>query len=300
MLAAASLAAALALAQASDSARAAAAAEKAAQAAQAAAEAAARAAAAAEKAAQGSGARPSEAAPAAPGASPWSGAAGAGFISLTGNSRAALFVASGAVERKSEGWILGGRASGSSGRFRPAGGTALETSALAAAVAARLDRRFTPSTSAYALGIAETDHVKSVEARYGLEVGTGIAWVDSVAGDRRVLLRTDLGVRVQQESRFQYYPAPASLPSALLVAPRFGAAFQYRPGKDVMLAQDIEVLPDVKGESRVLANAVTRVASRIMDGIQLGVSFSLAHDSAPAPGRVPTDTVLATTVEVLF
>jgi hypothetical protein len=309
MPAVAPLAAALILAQASDAARTAAAAEKAAQAAQAAAEAAARAAAAAERAAQGAAARAPEAAPpAAPAArpSPWSGSAAAGFTSLTGNGRALLFTASAAAERKTEGWIAGARTSGAFGQARPAGGTGLETSALAAALAARIDRRFTPATSAYALGAVETDHVKSVEARYGLELGTGVAWLDSASGDRSLFLRTDLGVRVQDESRFRYYPTSVagSLPGEVMVAPRFAVAFRWRPGKEMLLSQEAEVLPDVKGRSggpsRVMARSVTRVAARLLEGFHLGVGFTVEHDSAPAPGKVPTDTLLATTLEALF
>jgi hypothetical protein len=305
MIAAASAAVALLLGQAApggDAARAAAAAEKAAEAARAAAEAAARAAAAAEKAVQG-GDRPAEAPAGVPGAAEaaWSGSAGAGLVAVNGNARAAILGASASAERRSETWILGGRAWGAWGQSRPAAGGPDETSALAGGGLLRADRRFGPAASAYALFAGETDHVKSVELRAGGEVGASAVFVDwRGSGDRSLSARADLGVRVQRETRFQYYPAPASLEAVLLVAPRLAAVLRYQAGKEVLLAEELEVLPNVRGEARTLVASVTRLTSRLGGPLGMGVSFQVTQDTRPAPGKRQVDSLLQATVDVVF
>ncbi|MBI5070922.1 MAG: DUF481 domain-containing protein [Deltaproteobacteria bacterium] len=307
MTAVAAVACALALAQApaaDPASRAAAAAEKAAAAAQTAAEAAARAAAAAEKALE----RPAAAAPAAPAAAPapapaaWAGTAGLGLISLTGNSSSVVFNGAATVERKGPLWIHAGKASAAYGQTRTPSTGVHETTALAAGAFLRSDRRFTPSTSAYLLAGVETDHVKSVEVRYSGELGTAIAWIDSAEGERKTFLRTDLGLRIAEEKRFRYYPVGQGLhlPEAVIVAPRAAVAFKHALSKDVSFTDDLEVLPSVWGGSRVLVNNAARVAARLTATFQLGVTFALTHDSAPAAGRKQTDTALGVSVEYGF
>ncbi len=309
MTAAAAVALALALAQApavDPATRAAAAAEKAAAAAQAAAEAAARSAAAVEKALERSGAAapaaPASAAPAAPPAAAWSGTAGLGLISLTGNSSSTVFSGAAAVERKGPAWIHAAKAAGAYGQTRSSTTHLTETTALSASAFLRSDRRFTPATSGYLLVGIETDHVRSVEARYSGEVGTAIAWIDSAQGDRKTFLRTDLGLRIAEEKRFRYYPVSQGLhlPETVIVAPRAAISFKYALSKDVAFSEDVEVLPSVWGGSRVLVNNASRVSARLAGAFQLGVTFALTHDSAPAASKKPTDTTLGVSVEYGF
>lgn len=281
--------------------RAAVAAERAAEAAQKAAEAAATSA-AAPKAAAPAGA-PAAAAPPPP--SKWSGTLGVGLISLTGNSRSVTFNASGAAERKSEGWILGLKGNAVYGQTRPPDGSPTQTVAQAAGFQGRMDRRFHERYSGYLLGALETDHVKSVEIRYTGEAGASITWVDA-AGDAgwKTLLRTDLGFRWAQENRFYYYvPAGKTfehLDTVTLYAPRFGLAFKYALNKDVLFTEDAEILPNVVGAGRVVVNSVAKLSSRLTESLSFGASFQVNHDSKPAAGKVDTDTLLGLTVEVLL
>lgn len=301
----ASLLAAQADAGPSDAARAAAAAEKAAQAAQVAAEAAQK---AAETAARLAGAEPAKAqAPAAaPAAAPkpsWTGTVGLGLVSLTGNSRSVTFTTNAAAERKAEDWILGAKLLAAYGENRPASGQATETVAEMAALQLRADRRFGPRYTAYLLGAVATDHVKSVELRSSGEAGATIVWVDAKgASGWSTTLRTDLGFRISEERRYQYYPTPSALspPAVMLYAPRAGLAFAYAMSKDVLLTEDAEVMPNVHGESRVLVNSLTKMSVRLSRTLAFGAGFTVTHDSAPAAGKVPTDTQLALTLDVLL
>jgi putative salt-induced outer membrane protein YdiY len=287
--------------------RAAAAAEKAAQAAAVAAEAALKAAEAAARISAVLPARfevpapPAPPAASAPKAAAWSGTVGLGFISLTGNARTVTFNTTGAAERKTERWIAGAKLYGSYGQNRPADSSDYETVALAAGGALRLDRRFGERYSAYVLGGADMDHVKSVELRSTGEMGASVTWVDA-GGDSgwKTTLRSDLGFRVAHERRFQYYPVDLALPDETLYAPRAGLAFKYAISKDVLFTEDAEVLPNVVGDSRVLVNSISKIATRLSRALAFGVAFTVNHDSAPAPAKVETDTALALTLDVLL
>jgi putative salt-induced outer membrane protein YdiY len=291
-------------------ARAAAAAEKAAQAAAVAAEAAVRAAEAARSSLALVPARlevpapPPAAAPAAaPGApaSSWTSTVGLGFISLTGNSRTVTFSANAVAERKSAGWIMAAKAYGTYGQNRPAGEDGTETVAQAAGLQLRLDRRFGERMSTYALAAGDTDHVKSVRVRSTGELGARIVWVDAGGPSGwKTSLATDLGFRVAEEERFQYYPARAEVPDETLYAPRAGLAFRYAMSKDVLFAEDAEILPSVSGESRVVVNSVSKISTRLSRSLALGVAFTVNHDSRPAPQKVATDTALALSLDVLL
>ncbi|WP_242332968.1 MULTISPECIES: DUF481 domain-containing protein [unclassified Anaeromyxobacter] len=285
--------------------RAAAAAEKAAAAALLAAEAAARAADAAARVAAVVPARfEVPAAPPAPAhavPTSWSSTVGLGLISLTGNSNTVTFNANAAAERKSASWIWGAKVSASYGQNRVAGVTGSQTVAEAAGAQLRLDRRFGERYSAYVLGAAETDHVKSVELRGTGEVGATVVWVDAGGPSGwKTSLRTDLGFRLANEARYQYYPTAAQLPDDTLYAPRAGLGFRYAISKDVLFAEDAEVLPNVVGESRVVLNSLSKISTRLSRSLAFGVSFTVNHDSRPAPTKVSTDTALGLTLDVLL
>ncbi|HEY6100170.1 MAG TPA: DUF481 domain-containing protein [Anaeromyxobacter sp.] len=290
-------------------ARAAAAAEKAAQAAAVAAEAALK---AAEAAARISALLPARfevpAAPPAPAppppapkASEWSGTLGLGFISLTGNTRTVTFTTNAAAERKSEDWIVGAKLLAAYGENRAAAGGTTEKVAEMASLQLRLDRRFGARYSTYGLGAAATDHVKSVELRSTGELGATVTWVDAKdATGWATTLRTDLGFRISEERRYQYYPTSLQVPDVTLYAPRAGLAFTYAMSKDVLFSEDADVMSNVSGDSRVLANSISKISVRLSRSLAFGVSFTVNHDSAPAPGKVPTDTQLAMTLDVLL
>jgi putative salt-induced outer membrane protein YdiY len=287
--------------------RAAAAAEKAAAAAQSAAEAAqktAEAAAALQRSALG-GAAASPVAPAAPAAPPpaskWTGTVGVGIVSLTGNARSVTFNASGAAERKSDGWILRLKGIALYGESRAAEGESTETLAKAAGLQARMDRKFHERYSGYLLAALEADHVKSVEARYTGEAGASITWIDAKGeGGGMTSLRTDLGFRWAWERRYQYYPTEKQVDDQTLYAPRLGVAFKHAIDKGVVFTEDAELLPNVVGDSRLVVTSTTKVSARLSSTLALGASLQVNHDSAPAAGKVETDTILGLNLDVLF
>ncbi len=289
--------------------RAAVAAERAAAAAQTAAEAAQKAAEAAVAAVGASRPAPAGAsAAAAAAAAPkkkWTGTIGVGLISLTGNSRSVTFNATGAAERKSDGWILGLKGGAVYGQNRPPDGTSTQTVAQGAGVQARMDRKFHDRYTGYLLVAGDTDHVKAVEIRYTAEAGASITWVDASAPSGwKTSLRTDLGFRWAQENRFDYYPVPPAesgpLDTVTLYAPRLGLSFKYALNKNVLFTEDAEIMPNVVGAGRVVVNSTAKLSSRLTESLSFGASFQLNHDSTPAAGKVATDTILGLTIEMLL
>ena len=115
-----------------------------------------------------------------------------------------------------------------------------------------------------------------------------------------MFLRTDLGLRYAQESRFQYYPVRLNVDDITLLAPRLALSFRYQFEKNVGFFQEAEVLPNVLGASRVIINTTSKLSARLTEAVALGVSFDVRYDSAPAVGKKPTDTALMATLEVGF
>lgn len=236
----------------------------------------------------------------------WKGTLGAGVILLTGNTNTTTFNGAAAAQREFSGWILGSKASGVYGRSRPVDrAQPAQTVALAASGQLRADRKFAEHFTVYALGGADTDHVASVEVRGYGEGGLGYAWLDRKwEGDRELFLRTDLGVRYVKEWRRQFYAtdtAPVGdLPDLEQALPRAGAAFRYAFSKEVVLTEDAEVLASVSGGERYLAKSATKLVSRLFASTSFGLMYAVTYDSAPAPGKVRTDSALGATLEVAF
>lgn len=236
----------------------------------------------------------------------WSGTAGVGALVLTGNTSSTTLNALTSAQRETSGWILAAKATGVYGRTRPADRTKpTETVALAATSQLRGDRRLGPQFTVFALAGADTDHVASVEYRAYGEGGVGYIWLDrKVEKERELFLRTDLGVRYSYESRWQYYPTAAALPGDLpdrdQVMPRAGLAFRYALSPWVAFVEEAEVLAAVSGGERYQARSLSKLSSRLYASVTAGLGYLVAYDSAPAPGKVDTDTALSATLEVAF
>lgn len=248
-------------------------------------------------------ARPAEAPAAAPAPNPWHSTVGLGFIALYGNASTLTFNGLVLVERKTEDWIFTARAFGVYGQSRPPETTEQQSEqqvvALNAGLTLRADRRFLQNVSGYLLAGSEMDHVRSVEFRGYGEGGVGITWWDDKKEDGRVgLLRTDLAFRYMRETRFQYFPSRMDLPDVDLASPRFGLSFRYSLTKDVLFQEDVEVLPNVLGTSRVLVNNTAKLTARLTEWLSMGASFLVQHDSLPAEGKLPTDSQLSMNVEI--
>jgi hypothetical protein len=231
----------------------------------------------------------------------WHATVGAGLIYVDGNAFGLTGNLAAAGERKSEDWVLAGRLSGAYGVTRASGEEERKTSAYAAALQLRVDRRLTPRVSIYLLSGVETDHVQSLEWRPWGELGAGYIWIDSKEGEERTFLRTDLGFRVSQDFRFQYYPTRAQLPDPeLLLAPKLGLLFQRHLASDLLISQEVAFLPGVRGPFRYLFSSATKVSVGLVAALRFGLSLTVTLDGRPAPGKRPFDSGLAVTLDYVL
>jgi hypothetical protein len=238
----------------------------------------------------------------APKAPEWKGTVGAGLIVLTGNSETTTFTGAAAASRETLGWIVSAKATGGYGQNAVTGGGPKQVTALNAGAQLRLDRKFGETWAVFALGGLETDHVASVAYRTIAEVGVGAQWLDLKEADwQRLALRTDLGLRYGYEARWRYYgAAPGAQPGVELLAPRLGVAFRYGFAKDVFFTEEAEIFPSLVGASRLQVKSVSRLSSRLTSSMTFGAGYTVAFDSAPAPGKERTDTILSALLEVGF
>jgi len=237
--------------------------------------------------------------PATPPAPAWSGSVGAGLIFLSGNSNSVTFSANASGERKTENWVFSAKANAAYGQSRPAGESAVVTLAQAAALQVRADRLLGSLAALYLATGAETDHIKSLELRALGEGGLGLRWLDVKEGDlQKVSLRTDVALRYARELRFQYYPVSENLADTYLVAPRFGLSFKFALTREVTFAEDAEVLPNLTGDSRVLVNSLSKLSTRLVGGLSLGIALLVQHDNKPSAGKMQTDTSLTFGLEM--
>lgn len=231
----------------------------------------------------------------------WAGTVGVSVISLSGNAESITGAVNLSAERKSDRWVWGTKAFAAYGQTRPAEGGDVQVVALNAGATARGDRRFSEKISVFLGAGADTDHLKSVEFRYFGEGGASVTWLERKTQDfTSLLLRTDLGLRYAQESRFQYFPVPLNVADITLLAPRLGVSFRYLFEKNVGFFQEAEFLPNVLGDFRMLVNSTSKLSARLTESVALGLSFEVRYDSAPAAGKKPTDTALMATLEVGF
>jgi len=290
--------------------KAAAAAEKAAEAAAKAAESAAAAAEAAQKAVAPPAPPPAPAAPAAPAASAaaaapaappvvWTSVINLGMISLTGNTQSLAFSFGGNVQRKSEEWIFGIKASANYGEARDNTSGIVSVNALAATVQLREDKRFSSFASAYLLEGIDTDHIKSIEERPYAEAGASIIWFDQKEGDfSKTSLRTDLGFRYGREYDFQYYPAPLNLGEVDIGGPHLGVSYRYALSKEIIFTDDIDVVASLLNQARMLLVNTAKVSARLSSSVNLAVSFVVNDDTLPPPPKQSVDTALTIGVEI--
>ncbi|ATB34115.1 DUF481 domain-containing protein [Melittangium boletus] len=236
----------------------------------------------------------------------WNVTVGMGLIFITGNASTVTLNGLIAAERKTEGWIYAVKASGVYGQSRAPTLEGQEQApdqvvALNAAVQLRGDRRFTERISGYLLAGAETDHVKSVEARGIGEGGVGVLWWDEQRSDgSNSFFRMDLALRYARETRFQYYPTRMDLPDVSLGGPRFGATFRHGVTKDISLLEEVSVLPSLIEGSRLLINNQTQLNVRLTRALSVTTTFLLQYDSEPAAGKFSTDTSLSVGATVTF
>lgn len=261
---------------------------------------------------------PADAAAAAPkGDGPWAGNVGLGLAYLTGNAEQLTITGNAAADRKWGDWGFGLKLNGAYGLSNPAAnvdGSTPSVTARRAMGTVRGDRTFNNSfASIFVLGGLETDHMKNVEARGYGEVGTGLTFFNIKQADlEKLFIRLDVAMRAGYESRFQYFPTPASVtdPRIVILAPRIALAFRWAFSKDVRLSEDLEFIPFLLAPTsgRLLINNTTKLNARLTETLSLATSLLINFDSQP-PGNGPvpaptdrrtTDVALTVGIEAAF
>lgn len=229
----------------------------------------------------------------------WTGSVGVGLISLTGNANTLTVTANALAEYKSTDWVVIGKASGAYGTSAAPGEDERTIVAEAAAGSVRGERRFSSVLSSYALFGAETNHLASLELRTVAELGMGIVLLDDrVQEKERAFLRVDVAARYSYDYRFQYYPVKMNLENVVMLAPGAGLTFRYALNDSVSISEVAEVLPNVLGDARLVAKSNTKLLANLTTRLAFNVAFGVTYDSAPAEGKVSTDTALTVGLEV--
>jgi hypothetical protein len=232
----------------------------------------------------------------------WKGTLGAGLILTTGNSESTTFNGGLAGSRESANWITSLKADGTYGKSRAAGGGVTEESAYKGGGLVRLDRKLDATWTVYGLAGIGFDHVAAIEYRTAAELGASALWLNQKEADwTRLSLRTDLGFRYGYEARRAYYgPTPGALPGVEVLGPRLGLAFRFGFTKEAFFTEEAELLPTLTDHGRWLAKSVSKLSTRLVGAVSLGIAYTLTHDSDPVPGKKGTDGTLAVLVEVGF
>jgi hypothetical protein len=223
---------------------------------------------------------------------------GIGVLSLTGNTESVSANINGAADYRLAEWIFSGKLSGTYGQSRGEPGSPSSVLAEQGLFQLRTDRKLTDLIAIYLLAGADTDHIKSVEYDVYGEAGMSLFWFDLKATDGSVTyLRTDVGFRADQQSRFQYFPTPEALPSVAMLGPHVGVEFRKALTAALLFTEADDVTTNVAGPTRTVLCSVTKLSVRVLGSLAAGGSFTVNYDSAPAAGKLPTDTALALTLD---
>jgi len=241
------------------------------------------------------------AAPGAPKAaeSTLSGTVTLGAVVLTGNSETTTFAFGSSLTKKTPDWIYGFKATATYGRSNDPNTGVESVSALNAAAALRGARRISELVAIYLEGDVDTDHLKSIEWRPTGEAGVSLQLVDKKDGDfQSESLRLDFGFRGGYEYRFQYYPTVVNLPDQTIAAPRAGFAARYAFSREAVLGDELTALVNIPDGPRLLLNNVIKLSTRVASSLTFVVSYGIAEDSSPPPGKKQLDTTLTVAFEL--
>ncbi|QAT83330.1 hypothetical protein EJ065_1732 [Corallococcus coralloides] len=229
---------------------------------------------------------------------PWTGTAGLGASFFTGNVRTFTITGDAMAEYESPVWALTLEADGAYGNAATEDEEEREVTALTLGGWARGDYRFTRLLSAYTFLGVETDHPASLELRTEVELGAGFTLLERKKNEKELFLRTYLGAGYAKDRRFQYTPTRENLPDVTQWSPAVGLAFRYDINAYVYLREDAVLLPDIFGDTRILLDSTSKLSVDLTDRFALTTYFELQYDSAPAEGKVRTDTSLSVGAEL--
>ena len=175
------------------------------------------------------------------------------------------------------------------------------TNALNGAFSVRGARRIDPVVAIYLEGLVESDHLKSIEWRPSAEAGVSLQLVDRKEGDFQTEgVRVDLGVRGGYEYRFQYYPTPVNVDDVTILAPKAGLVVRHAFSRAAVLGDELSVLVNLPDGPRLLLNNVIKLSTQLYTRISFSVSYGIAEDSSPPPGKKQLDTTLTVAFETTF
>ncbi len=222
-----------------------------------------------------------------------------GGMLLTGNSQSASLAFGSTLTRKTPDWIYGFKASAAYGRSTDPATGVESTSALNGSASLRGARRLNPVLAIYVEGIVDSDHLKSIEWRPQGEVGLSLQLIDRKDGDFQTeSLRVDLGGRGGYEYRFQYYPTPVNLPDVTIAAPNAGVAARYAFTRDTVIGDELTALLNIPDGPRLLLGNVVKLSTRLHSSLTFAVSYGIAEDTSPPPGKKQLDTTLTVALEM--
>lgn len=253
---------------------------------------------------------PAPAEAAAPSASTWVGTAGLGLSLLGGNTQATTLTGTLGLDKKWDLWTLGIRATGAYGLTNPdtsEGSLSMsQTVARRASATVRGDRSFGGIAAVFALLGGEFDHVKNIESRAYGEGGSSFTVFNDKQDDlEKLYLRLDVALRFGRETRFTYFPTPASVSpyEIWILAPRVAANFRWALNKNFRISEEFEALPFMLAPTtgRFLINSNTKLNTRITENISLTVGFLLNIDTQPPKATLrPYDFALTAGAEAAF
>jgi putative salt-induced outer membrane protein YdiY len=220
---------------------------------------------------------------------PWAGSATLGLEWLTGNSRSLTVSAEGLAEYNSSRWVLTLKAVGTYVTAAESGEAEDEVGALVSGWA-RGERRFTPLFSGFLYVGSGSNHFASLELRLEGEAGVGVTVLERrPSAPDELLLRFYLGVHYSRDKRYQYYPTNQNVPDQNVWSPGVALTFRAALNDHVKFSEDVFVFP---APSRVLVRSNTKLTSSLTGRLALTAELVVESNSAPAPDKAKTDTML--------
>jgi hypothetical protein len=239
-----------------------------------------------------------------------SGSASLSLVWLAGNSNAITGQANVGLSLFVEKWTLSLKGNGAYGQARGPDDLVDKVTALNVAGELRGARNFTDIVSVYILGGAGHDAIARINWRAWGEAGLGLTFFKVFDPKDKEFIRfqfgTDLGLRYQREDWFQFFPTATeprgriANPQPNIVAIKVGLGLRYAPIKNILVQENLELLPDVLTTTNFVLNNVTALVVKVIGPLSLSTSFTLKFDNLPPPGAQKLDTILAFGADVAF
>lgn len=239
-----------------------------------------------------------------------SGSASLSLVWLAGNSNAITGQLNAGLSMFVERWTLSLKAGAAYGQARGPDDLADKVTALNVSGELKGTRNFTDIVGIYLLSGAGHDAVARVNWRVWEEAGMALTFVRLMDPTDKEFIRfqlgADVGARYQREEWFQFFPTateargPIVNPQPNIVAIKAALGLRYAPIKNILITENLEMLPDVLTPANFVLNNVTALVVKVIGPFSLSTSFTLKFDNLPPPGAQKLDTILAFGADVSF